>query len=207
VISVSAEAITGVVGISSAAVAALGLLLAWYRHDAKSARRPGRGRRSRPARVLSRDRVAAVGTAAIVGSAAVGVYLVVGASPTPEPAAVEPLTEVQYRSELSQACLQSAEEARRIEEAEPGGQILGVNIDVEQRLVEGIKALAPPRSLETLHDELVATWEQRLALLTSLYERLDPADDSVVGDLERASQLTTRISELATSLDTPECGF
>ncbi len=201
------EAITGVVGIASAAVAALGLLLAWYRHDVKAARRARRGPRTRTSRALSRSRVAALLAAVIVGAAVVGVSLVVSASPSPRPGAAQPLTEVQYGSQLSQLCLQSVEEARRIEEAEPGGQILGANVDVERRLVDRIRALTPPRSHKAVHDELVATWQQRIALLESVYQRLDPADEAVMDDLRRADELALRITDLSTSLGTPECGF
>jgi hypothetical protein len=53
----------------------------------------------------------------------------------------------------------------------------------------------------------VATWQQRIALLQSVYQRLDPADEAVVDDLRRADELAARVTELATSLGTPECGF
>ncbi len=108
---------------------------------------------------------------------------------------------------MSQLCLQSAEEARRIEEADPAGQILGVNVDVEQRLVDHIKALTPPRSYKPAHDELVAAWQQRIALLRSVYQRLDPADEAVENDLRRADELAAKVSDIATSFETPECGF
>jgi hypothetical protein len=104
-------------------------------------------------------------------------------------------------------CLRSAEEARRIDESDPPGQILGANVDVERRLVDQIKTLSPPRSRKAAHDELIATWQQRIALLESVYQRLDPADESVVNDLRRASELSVKVSDISTSLETPECGF
>ena len=85
--------------------------------------------------------------------------------------------------------------------------MLGVDVDVEKRLVDRIRALTPPRSHTSIHDELVATWQQRIALLESVYRRLDPADEAVKNDLRRADELALRITDLATSLGTPECGF
>jgi hypothetical protein len=140
-------------------------------------------------------------------AAAVGIYLILSSSPSPKPGTVQPLTEVQYRSKLSQICLRSAEEERRIEEADPTGQILGVNVDVEQRILDQIEELDPPRNYRAAHDELVASWQQRIALLESVYQRLDPADEAVPDDLRRADELGAQISDIAESLGTPECGF
>jgi hypothetical protein len=143
----------------------------------------------------------------IIVAAAIGVYLIVSASPLPQPAAVQPLTEAQYKSQLSQMCLQSAEEARRIDEADPAGQEIGADVDVEKRLVDQVRTLTPPQRYKAAHDELVATWQQRIALFQSVHQRLDPADEAVENDLRRASELAARISDLSTSLGTPECGF
>jgi hypothetical protein len=104
-------------------------------------------------------------------------------------------------------CLQSDEEARRIEEANPTGQLLGAAIDVEQRLVDHIEQLTPPPSYESAHEELVATWQQRIALLDAAYRQLDPAEETVEEDLRRAGELSAKVTEMSTSLGVPECGF
>jgi hypothetical protein len=151
--------------------------------------------------------VAALCVAMIIVAAAVGVALILGASPSPTPGAAQPLTEGQYRSQLTRICLQSAEEARRIEEADPRGQTLGVNLDFEKRLVDQIKTLVPPPSYKAVHDEMVASWQQRIALLESVYQQLDSADEGVPDDLRRADELAARVSEITETLGNPECGF
>jgi hypothetical protein len=143
----------------------------------------------------------------IIVAAAGGVYLILTASPPSQPTGVQPLTETQYKSQLSQMCLQSAEEARRIDEADPAGQEIGADADVEKRLVDQVRTLTPPRRYKAAHDELVAAWQQRIALFESVHQRLDPADEAVEDDLRRASELAARISDISTSLGTPECGF
>jgi hypothetical protein len=203
----SPQVVTGLVGIASAAVAALGLLLAWYRRDAQTTGHPAP--RTWWRRVFTRPRVAALCAVAVVGAATAGVIPLLSAgTPTPEPTAgPPPLTEVEYGSRLSGLCLQSDEEGRRIEEAEPSGPVLGAAIDIERRLVDRIEALDPPASYRSAHDELVATWRQRIALLESAYQKLAAGDTDVAGDLGRADELAATVTEKSTALGAPECAF
>lgn len=203
----SSEAVTGVVGIASAAVAALGLLLTWYRHDTTSASRRRTGRGPPPRRILTRARVAGLCTGVIVVAAALGISLVLRASPAPRAGEADRLSEVQYTSQLSQMCLQSNEEAGRIEETNPTGPLEYAALDVEMRLLEHIEQLAPPRSYQHAHEALVATWQQRIALLQDAYPRLDHADETVQDEVRRAEELSAKVTEISTSLGAPECGF
>ena len=65
----------------------------------------------------------------------------------------------------------------------------------------------PIRDAAAAHDELVASWQERIALLESVYQRLDPADEAVPGDLRRPDELAAQVSDIGESLGTPECGL
>jgi len=200
---VDAQTISGTVGVVSAAIAALALLLTWYRHGQP----PDEGTESRPwlRRVVIRGRLALM--VAIV----VGLLAAVGITSTfrVRPPATSPsaLSETQYRSQLTRLCLDTDEEARRIEEANPQNSVLGPNVSLEQREVDRVKMLNPPNSLRSIHEDLVGTWERRLTLLDSVYRRLDRPDDTVESDLGAASELAVRLTELSKSLGVPECRF
>lgn len=201
-----AQTISGTVGVVSAAIAALALLLTWYRHEHP----PDEGTEPRPwlRRVITRGRLALM-IAIMVGLlTAVGIASAFRVhSPASSSPASAQLSETQYRSELTRVCLDAEEDGRRVEDANPQDTVLGSNISVEQRLIERAKVLNPPSTLRSIHEDLIATSERRLTLLDSVYRRLDRPDDRVESDLKAATGLAVRLTELSKSLGVPECGF
>src|SRR6478752_3339232 len=173
------QAIGGIVGVLSAAIAALGLLLTWYRNEAPPRRR---GRRQVP-RPWYRWMLTRAGIAVSLGlmvciMASAGTVLIALAPSSSGPSSgtaspVRPVNELQYRSQVARLCLDSDEEARRIEKTNPQNTVLGVNVDVEKRLVDKIRQVVPPASLKSAHDDLLAAWDQRIALLEAVYQELD----------------------------------
>ena len=211
------QAISGAVGVLGAAIAALGLLLTWYRYD-----RPKESARPHPREVrvwrrrVRRSTLAGVLTAGILLVSTMGV-IVAFATSSPQPAkalpasppttASPPITEAEYRASMSRICTAANEDARRIEEASPQGSVLGAALGVEQKMVNDIQAVRPPNSLMGMHNELLATWQRRISLLDSIYRRAAAPDDRLDTDLDAADALADKITELAARLGVPECSF
>lgn len=201
------QAITLVVSMLGFAVAALGLLLAWYRRPDAAGERwtpPGWLRRAVPTRGRLALLMAAVIAVLTVGGILSSAFV---RTSTSVASGAAPLSESQYRSNLSRACLAATDEAGRILESEPQGSVFGINAVVERRVVDALRVMVPPDSLRSVHDELLAAWDRRVVLLESLYPRLDRGDATAMDDLQVAADMATTISEVTTSLGVGECAF
>jgi hypothetical protein len=208
------QTISVIIGVIGAAIAALGLLLAWYRGD--RSKTPPSPDQSPPGpwyrRIRTRHGMAIAAATAVAVLTGVGVLLVIVSPAAPPPDQAAPLTEAQYRSELTRACVDADEEAQRIAETEPANTVFGANINVERHLVDRLRGLVPPKSLRAAHDDLIGTWDRRLAILDSIYLKLrrpdtDVQDADVQADLAVATELAAKVTELSKSVDVPQCGF
>ena len=207
----------GVVGV---AVAALGLLLTWYRREEKDARksRSVRTRRQPPDR--SRARVFAAAAVGIIALAAGGVVVTfkVGAadqaapnqgnSPSSKssglPAA---LTVTQYVSLLGQICSQANANAQLIEESQPRNTALGPEITLEQYEVDAIRLLASPNKLIATNADMIAIFGRRISLLESIntsQTQTQPSGDQL-SELNEADKLATELDNIFRSLGVLEC--
>jgi hypothetical protein len=202
---VDAQVISVATAVASAAVAALGLLLSWYRREASKEERREE-RRSRWFFIA-----AAVG---IVGLAAVGVgfTFVLGASPKSSVAGISTsiapskLTEAQYRGKVGPVCTEAKEKGRRLEEVKALETIIGSEVKIEQEAVEKIDSFQPPDKLKSAHDDMVSVWKRRVSVLDSIYHRLSQLSDRELdAELAVADRLAEELAKLFKSLGVPEC--
>lgn len=171
----------------SAAIAALGLLLTWYRHEEGKEERKG----------FWLFVAAGVG---VVSLTAVGVTLIfmLGAdienSPgsTDMPVTPTQLTEAQYVGQLGTICSDAREDARRLDELQARETLFGPEIDIEQDVVDQIRQLRPPGHLNGIHEDIVAVWQRRIGLLESTYQRLSTLSDY---ELETEAAASERLAE------------
>ena len=203
------QGIGAIVGIIGAAIAALGLLLTWYRSDKSKAPPFAEQSPSEPwyRRIRTRRGTALSVASTIAALTVVGVAVAALSPSAPTPGQATPLSEAQYRSELTRACLDADDEAQRIVDTDPANTVFGVNVNVERHLVDRVRRLVPPKSLRAIHDDLVGTWDRRLAMLDSVYTKLGKPGTDYEAALASATELANRVTELSATLGVPECGF
>ena len=203
------QTISVIIGVIGAAIAALGLLLTWYRIDRSetpaSAEEAPLGPWYR--RIKTRRGMALTVATVVAVLTVVGVVVAILSPPAPPPGQAAPIMEAQYRSELTRACLDADDEAQRIIDIEPENTAFGANVNVERHLVDRLRRLVPPKLLRATHDDLIGTWDRRVAMLDSVYKKLGRPDADVETDLATAAELAAKITELTTSAGVPECGF
>jgi hypothetical protein len=191
---VDAQVISVATAVVSAAVGALGLLLTWYRRE------------ERKEEGKSHWFFIAAGVAIVV-LAAVGVTFtfVLGTDVESSDASVR-LTESQYKGQVTAACSDAKEKARRLEEVQPQETVFGSAIKIEQDEVGQIRELQPPDKLQGIHDDMVSVWARRISLLESTYHRLPKlSDNELRAELATADRLAEQLTELFKSLGVPEC--
>jgi hypothetical protein len=206
----------GVVGV---AVAALGLLLTWYRREEKEACKSRYRPVQRPPPDRRRARAFATVAVGIIALAAGGVVLTfkVGtagqAPPSPgsfpsnkSSGASAALTTTQYSSRLGQICSEASVNAQRIVESQPKKTVLGPEITIEQYEVSAIGRLVPPNKLASTNAEIVAVWNRRISLLESIDIRLAQLSNSQLAAADKETdQLAVKLNKIFRTLDVPEC--
>ncbi len=206
-----AQVISIAAGVVGTAVAALGLVLAWYRHDQRKDNRRGRaGQVRQQARARTRLRMAVAASVVIVVLAAVGILAAFRLNVPGDDAGTSgrenPLSRSQYQSQVSRICLEGKEEARRLEDLEAQETLLGPAIEIEAAEVRQIRGLIPPRDLRRTHDEMLAVWERRVSLLESLYRRQDElAAEEFTTQIITTDELAEDLTRYFESLQVPEC--
>ena len=230
-----AQVISVAAGVVSVAIAALGLLLTWYRREASTeaaadaADPPGSAGKAREEvpesnhgwlQQRTRDRrrtrifvsfavgVAVLTAAGVLFTFRLGEPGTSTASPVSPSAAPTQLTVAQYTGQLGQVCSAAKEKARRIEESKPTDTVLGALLNIEQDEVDQVRRLAPPAGLKSAHDDLLALWQRRISLLESVYRRLPQINDNdneLRSSLAAADKMAGELGKLFTSLGVPEC--
>ncbi|MDQ3930398.1 MAG: hypothetical protein M3328_14795 [Chloroflexota bacterium] len=187
----------------SAAVAALGLLLTWYRRED----------RKEDGKVSSKNRWLFVGAGAgiaVLAAAGIVFTFLLGSkensrASTESTRAIQ-LTEAQYRRQVSAVCSEGKEKALRIQQSGRIEDSLGPEVSIEQDEVRQIKALQPPDTLKSAHEDLIPLWERRISLLDSAYNRASQLTlDELMTELAAPDRLGERMNKLFKSLGVPEC--
>jgi hypothetical protein len=197
---VDVQTVSVVTAVISAAVAALGLLLNWYRREENEKKDKSRW-------------VFVVTCVGIVVLTVVGVattfVLGVGTKASVDiehPGASMPLTEVQYKGQVGIICSDAKEKARRIQELQARETVLGAAIQIEQDEEVQVAKLRPPDKLKNAHEDMVSVWQRRIGLLESVYHRLPQLSDSELAvELAAADRLAVQLAESFQSLGVPEC--
>jgi|SRR3954451_1563251 hypothetical protein len=209
-----AQEVSIIGGVISTAIAALGLLLAWYRHDERKGKSGGGYARDRQkARARIRLRIAVIAGIGVVSLAAVGVLFTVRSDRSGQSSSSvgaqrsgAMLTRRQYQDRVSQLCLDAQEKARRLEELNAQETLFGPAIKVEEDEVDGIKALVPPREFRSTHNEMIAVWDRRVSLLEATYRRLAQlTDDELAAQLAITDAMAEELARSFRSLGIPEC--
>jgi hypothetical protein len=212
------QTISVAAGVISVAVAALGLLLTWYRHEEKEGRKSSNGTTSHPLSKRTRTRMflaLAVGVTAIalggivftfeVGTNAQGPS---GHSSVAEKSssASSPLTAAQYRGRLGQICSDTFRKAQEIAQSRPMRTAIGPEIIIQQDALAATRPLVPPKVLAARNMEMIAVWKREISLLVSIYSRLPYLSDSELeSGVKEASQLTTELDKIFRLLGVQEC--
>lgn len=192
-------------GVLSAAVAALGLLLTWYRREEKEERKSSNGRAlSKRARV----RLFAAVAVGIVVLAAGGVVLTfkVGATGGKNSGVSATLTATQYRGRLGRICSDAKERMLQIDQTGPTKTVLGLEATGEQDEVGAIRRLAPPNELTVTHANMIAVWDRRVSILKSLSSHLAQlSNNEFLSGSREADHLAVELAKIVQSLRVPEC--
>ena len=204
------------------AIAALGLLLTWYRREEKEERKSSNGSTPRPLgkRTRTRTRMFVALAVGIVSLALGGVVFTFevgmngqdgsgkGSAGGKSSGVSAPLTAAQYRGRLGQICSDTYKKAQQIDQSRPTRTVLGLEIIIEQDAVAAIRPLVPPKEFAARNADMIAVWNRKISLLASIYSRLRQLSDS---ELESASieadQLTTEEAKIFRSLGVPECAI
>jgi hypothetical protein len=192
-------------GVASTAVAAIALLLAWYRREGKEEEAE---RKDRPRWALrARTWVFATVAVGIIALSTGGVVFTFKAG-TPGQGVSAGLTAVQYSSRLGQICSAASEKALRVEESKPMNTVLGLEIEIEKDEVDAIRPLVPPNNLRTTNANMIAIWDRRIDFLESIYSRVAQLSDTVLkSQLREADQMNTELTKIFQSLGVPECSM
>ena len=208
VVSVAA----GVVGV---AIAALGLLLSWYRREGQTASDKEERRRQQIFRAISIGIIAST----VIGVAftfALGenskssqvTQTTVGTEPTSTKnsnGSME-LSRAQYVGRVGKACSEAMEKGRRLSKLRARETVLGAAVKVEEEELDEISNLQPPEELKALHSDMVSTWRRRISLLESVYQRLPEIGESQGAvELMAADQLADELAVSFKTLELPEC--
>jgi hypothetical protein len=194
----SLERIAVATAVISTAVSAASLLLAWYRGSTH--------RRPRLARTLGGVTLAS----ALV--LIVALAFASGGGEDADPPPHRSLSAGEYRVRVIAVCKQHERDATRVEDAEGEQPVFGATVLLETRAVEKLKALRPPKALDTDHRAMLALWGRRLSLLGYYYEhaRSELADPAFrrrfTRDVKRINALSRQLQRRFAALGvTPEC--
>jgi hypothetical protein len=209
-----AQVISVAAGLVSVAIAALGLLLTWYRREGERVNETEDRRRQQIFRSVS---------AGIIAStlAAITFTFILGEGPNGSQVAETPvstlspkspdgsmgLSRTQYIARVGQACSDALEKGQRLSKLRARETVLGAAVKVEEEELEEISNLQPPEELQALHRDMVSIWQQRISLLESVYQRLpgEANESELAAQLMAADQLADELAEFFKTLDLPEC--
>lgn len=196
------QTISVATAVVSAAIAALGLLLSWYRREGDKGERKSHW-----------PFIAACAGIIVLTVLGVTLTFMLGADTkssvdTGSPGVSSPLTEVQYKGQLGAVCSDAKEKARRIEELHAQATVLGAAIQIEQDEEGQIRKLQPPDKLKSIHDDMVSVWQRRISLLESIYHRRPQLNEhELATELATADRLAEQLTDSFNSLGVPECSF
>ncbi len=186
--------------IVSVAIAALGLLLSWYRREEDGKQRKKRWFFMATCAGIIVFAVAGVAATFMLG---VGIKTSIDTEHTGGP--IE-LTEVQYKGQVGAICSDAKERARRIQELQAQETVFGTAVQIEQDEKVQMAKLWPPNKLRNAHEDMISIWQRRISLLESIYHRLSQLSDSeLTAELAAADQLAVQLAESFKSLGVPEC--
>lgn len=195
-------------GIISVAVAALGLLLTWYRREEKEEDKSGYRRGQRALSKRRRIRLSVVAAVGITALTVGGVIFTFKAGTTRSKVygVPSPLTATQYRDQLGRICSDAKRKAGEIEATSPRKTVFGLEVTNEQDEVGLLRRLVPPTELKTTHVNMIALWARRISLLSSIYTRRAQLSihDQLAG-FAQADQLATELAKVFRLLRVPEC--
>jgi hypothetical protein len=198
-------------GVVSVAVAALGLLLTWYRREEKEERKSSQGRAlSKRARVWL-FAVVAVGITVLAAGGVVFTFKVgatdsIGATDSKSTGPPATLTATQYRGRLGKICSDANKKASQIDETRPAKTVFGLEITDEQDEVSAVRRLVPPNEMKAANANMIAVWDRRISLLSSIHSRWAQLSDSEkISELRETDQLAAKLAKLFRSLDVREC--
>lgn len=204
------QAIGVAAGIFGVAIAALGLLLTWYRREEKQEHESDY---RRGPRALSKRMRVWLSVAAAVGIIALtfgGVIFTFKAGTTDSKihGVPSPLTAAQYRDRLGRICSDAYRKAGQIDATSPRKTVLGVEVTNEQDEVGLVRRLVPPTELKTAHANMIALWDRRVSLLSSTYTRWAQLSiDEQLSGLAQADQLAAELAKVFRLLRVPECAM
>jgi len=202
------QAIGVAAGIISVAVAALGLLLTWYRREEKEEHKSGykQGQRALPKRMrIWLSVVAAVGIIALTAGGVIFTFKA-GMTHSKDYGIPASLTATQYRDRLGQICSDAKSKAGQIEATSPRKTVLGLEVTNEQDEVGLVRRLVPPTELKTTHVNMIALWGRRISLLSSIYiRRAQLSIHDQLSALAQTDQLAAELAKIFRFLHVPEC--
>ena len=202
------QAIGVAAGIISVAVAALGLLLTWYRREEKDEHKNGYKRGQRALSKRMRIWLSVVAAVGIITLTVGGVIFTFKAGTTRSKVyGIQPrLTATQYRDRLGQICSDAKSKAAQIEATNPTKTVFGLEVTNEQDEVRLLRRLAPPTELTTTHTNMIALWARRISLLSSIYTgRAQLSIHDQLSAFAQADQLGAELDKIFRLLRTPEC--
>lgn len=195
------------------AVAALGLLLTWYRGEGKKPSKSSANINQARRQEQKRTVLVGGGCLAITIFTVAGVALALrsssperGSSAGAQAGSAPVLSINQYRAHLGQICSDGLEKAGRIEASEPAKTALGASNDIERDEIAAVKRLSPPLDYRQRHEDLIALWERKVSFLESMYQNYSYlSDDELIAQLKRSVQMNNDLSRAFKAVGVPEC--
>lgn len=195
-----AQIVSVATAVISVAIAALGLVLSWYRRE-----EDGRKHKKRWFFVVTCVGIVVLAVAGVMATFMLGVDTKASIDPEHTGRPIE-LTEVQYKGQVGAICSDAKERARRIQELQAQETVFGTAVQIEQDEKVQIAKLWPPNKLKNVHEDMISVWQRRISLLESIYHRLPQLSDSeLTAELAVADQLAVQLAESFKSLGVPEC--
>jgi len=196
-------------------VAALGLLLTWYRREEKEEHKGSNGIASHLLSKRMRTRVFLALAVGVVAIALGGVLFTFEVGRNGQGASGQDkktsgtsslLTATQYRSKLGQICSNTYRKAEEIVQTHPIRTAIGPEIIIEQDAIAAIRPLVPPKALAARNTEMIAVWKREISLLSSIYSRLNNLSGSELrSEIRVSNQLTSELNKIFRSLKVQEC--
>jgi len=117
-----------------------------------------------------------------------------------------PLTAAQYRDRLGKICSDAYKKAGQIDATHPSKTVLSLEVAGEQDEVRLVRRLVPPTALKTAQVNMIALWDRRISLLSSMEIRwAQLSNNEKVSEIIQADQLGAELAKAFRLLHVPEC--